>query len=616
MSDIINLLPDAVANQIAAGEVVQRPASAVKELLENAIDAGADNIKLIIKDAGRALIQVIDNGRGMSPTDARMSFERHATSKIKKAEDLFDIRSMGFRGEALASIAAIAQVELKTRPHDQNMGTQILIEGSEVKEQTDIATQAGTIFSIKNLFFNTPARRNFLKSNMVETRHIQEEFNRVALMHPHIAFSFYDEDRRKSVLSTGSLKQRIVELFGKKLNTRILAVEERTDLVSISGFIGKPEIARKTRGEQYFFVNKRFIKHPYLNHAVQNAYEELIPQGYFPSYFINFDIDPKMIDVNIHPTKTEISFQDERTIYQILRASVKMVLGKFAFSPQLDFEREMSFDAAPLPANIEPKQPSIHINPDYNPFEEESNNTTPKTGSQWVPPQKTERELHNQDQWQQLYEGLDEGNAQLNIRSNLDTEPVLDVQNMNLFQIGGQYIASSVDGGLLLIDQRAAHERVLYDRFSEIMAQENPACQRKLFPEVVAFSPADLDLIRELWVEIHKLGFELKELNNNEIQILGAPPDIVNEASNRILEGLLEHYKNNQIEVRLDKKSNILLSMAKNLSVRVNQVLKPEEMNALIEALLESEEYAYSPSGQKIMAIIDINQLNSLFGPR
>ena len=612
MSDIINLLPDSVANQIAAGEVVQRPASAVKELLENAIDAGADQIKLIIRDAGKGLIQVIDNGRGMSPTDARMSFERHATSKIKKANDLFDIRTMGFRGEALASIAAIAHVELKTRQRNESMGTQIIIEGSSIIEQTEVATQEGSIFSIKNLFYNTPARRNFLKSNVVEIRHIQEEYNRVALMHPNIAFSFYDEDRRKSILSQGSLKMRIVELFGKTLNTKILSVEEKTDYIGISGFVGKPETARKTRGEQYFFVNKRFIRHPYLNHAVQNAYEELIPQGHFPSYFINFDIDPKMIDVNIHPTKTEVNFQDERTIYQILRASVKMTLGKYAFSPQLDFEREMSFDAPPLPAGVEPKQPTIHINPDYNPFETDNNNT-PKSGSNWSPPTKTERELSNEQNWQQLYEGLENTDSQVSIRSNLDTEPVLDVSQMQLFQIEGQFIAASIPGGLLLINQRAAHERILYDRFSDIMSQDSPACQRKLFPEIIEFSPADMDLVKELWEEIHQLGFELKELDTNEIQILGAPPDIVNEASDRILEGMLEHYKNNQIEVRLDKKSNILLSMAKNLSVREGQVLKAEEMTALVEALFECKENAYSPSGQKTMTKLGIEELNYKF---
>jgi DNA mismatch repair protein MutL len=612
MSDIINLLPDSVANQIAAGEVVQRPASAVKELLENAIDAGADNIKLLIKDAGKALIQVIDNGRGMSPTDARMSFERHATSKIKEASDLFDIRTMGFRGEALASIAAIAHVELKTRPHDASMGSLLIVEGSKVIEQSDIATQAGSVFNIKNLFFNTPARRNFLKSNTVEIRHIQEEFIRVALMHPQIAFSFYDEDRRKFLLGKGSLKQRIVELFGKSLNTKILSIEEKTDYIGISGFVGKPETARKTRGEQYFFVNNRYIRHPYLHHAVQNAYEELIQDGYFASYFINFDIDPQKIDVNIHPTKTEINFQDERTIYQILRASVKMTLGKYSFAPQLDFEQEMGFDIPPLPPGAEIRQPTIQVNPDYNPFDNEGNKAI-KSGSNWSPPEKTEREQSNADNWQQLYEGLPEVDSQVKIRSKLDEEPIFDIEQMQLFQVSNRFIATSLVDGLLLIDQHAAHERVLYNRFADIMAQDKPASQRKLFPEIVEFSPADLDLIRELWKEIHQLGFELKELNNNEIQINGAPPDIVNEASDRILEGLLEHYKNNQIEVRLDKKSNIILSMAKNLSVRYGQVLNEEEMKALVQALFESSEYAYSPSGQKTITKLNIEELNNKF---
>ncbi len=613
MLDIITLLPDSVANQIAAGEVVQRPASAVKELLENAIDAGANDIKLIIKDAGRSLIQVIDNGKGMSPTDARMSFERHATSKIKKAEDLFDIRSMGFRGEALASIAAIAQVELKTRQHGEDMGTHIIIEGSKVIEQSEIATQEGTIFSIKNLFFNTPARRNFLKSNPVETRHIQEEFTRVALMHPHIAFSFYDEERRKNVLTKGSLKQRIVALFGKNLNTKILNVDEHTDLVSISGFVGKPETARKTRGEQYFFVNKRFIKHPYLNHAVQNAFEELIPQGHFPSYFINFDINPKMIDVNIHPTKTEISFQDERTIYQILRATVKMTLGKYAFTPQLDFEREMGFDVPPLPAGKAPIQPSIQINPDYNPFNEPPDNSQSKPSSSWSPPKKSERDLNNEHNWQKLYEGFDNEESQISLRSKLDADTEISVDQLTLSQIDGQYIISPVTGGILLIDQRAAHERVLFDRFSNIMSQDQPACQKKLFPETVVFSPADIDLIQELWDEIHKLGFELKKLDDNEIEIMGAPPEIVNEASGQILEGLLEQYKNNQMKLRLDKQSNILLSISKNLAIQYGQLLENQEMHSLIEALFECDEHAYSPTGQEIIKTLNIQQINKMF---
>ena len=608
MSDIITLLPDSVANQIAAGEVVQRPASAVKELLENAIDAGADNIKLLIKDSGKALIQVIDNGRGMSPTDARMSFERHATSKIKEAKDLFDIRTMGFRGEALASIAAIAHVELKTKTHDASMGTRIIIEGSKINEQSEAATQAGTVLNIKNLFYNTPARRNFLKSNPVEVRHIQEEFIRVALMHPQINFSFYDEDRRKFALSKGSLKQRIVELFGKSLNTKILSIEEKTDYISINGFVGKPETARKTRGEQYFFVNNRYIKHPYLNHAVQNAFEELIPQGYFPSYFINFDIDPQKIDINIHPTKTMVNFQDERTIYQILRSAVKMTLGKYAFTPQLDFEREMSFDAPPLPAGVMPKQPSIQINPDYNPFES-TNEAGSKSESNWTPPEKSERDLRNEDNWQQLYEGLPNANSQV----TLDEDFNIDIEELKLFQISNRYIATSVVDGLLVIEQNSAHERVLYDRFSAIMSQDKPASQRKIFPEVIEFSPADLDLIRELWQEIHKLGFELKELDNNEIQIIGAPPDIVNEASDHILEGMLEQYKNNQITVRLDKRSNILLSMAKNLSIRSGQVLMEEEMKALVQALFESSENAYSPSGQKTMMKLSLEELNYKF---
>ncbi len=614
MSDIINLLPDSVANQIAAGEVIQRPASAVKELMENALDAEATEVKVIIKDAGKTLIQVIDNGKGMSPTDARMSFERHATSKIKEAKDLFDIHTMGFRGEALASIAAIAHVEVKTKRKEDHLGTQIIIEGTHLKSQEEIVCNNGSVFNIKNLFFNTPARRNFLKSNNVEFRHIQEVFTRIAIINPEIAFSFFDDNRQKYNLPKGSWKQRIIDIFGKGLNHKVLNINEPTDLVNISGFIGKPETARKTRGEQYFFVNKRFIKHPYLNHAVQNAYEELIPSGAFPSYFINFDIDPERIDVNIHPTKTEVNFQDEKAIYGLLRAAVKMTLGKFAFTPILDFEAEMSFNPTPLPPGSVIKQPEISVNPDYNPFDnpKPGNNTS----SNWQPPRQSERERSNDDNWQKMYEEVrmpSSINQQEELPIEANTNNTTNRHQYSFFQLANEFIAFNDENGLWLIQQQAAHERVLYDRFSEIMKNSNPVSQRKLFPETIIFSAQDMDLINELWDEIHQLGFQLKKLNSTEIQVTGAPPELNDESIQNIIEGMLEHYKSNQMNLKIDKRQNILLSMAKNLSVRKGRKLNQEEIDALMEAFMESSQKDISPSGKRIMSYLSREELEQKF---
>ncbi len=618
MSDIINLLPDSVANQIAAGEVIQRPASAVKELIENAIDAGATDIKLIIKDAGKSLIQVIDNGSGMSPTDARMSFERHATSKIKEAADLFAIQTMGFRGEALASIAAIAQVELRTKRSEDEIGTQIDIEGSLVKNQTEVVCNTGTIFSIKNLYFNTPARRNFLKSNQAEIRHIQEVFVRTALVNPQLRFSFFEEQRQKFDLRITHWKQRVIDLFGKGLNEKLLNINETTDVVVINGFVGKPETARKTRGEQYFFVNKRYIKHPYLNHAVQAAFEDLIPNGAFASYFIDFTIDPERVDVNIHPTKTEVNFQDEKAIYSLLRAAVKMTLGKFAFTPLLDFETEMSFNHAPLPPGAEVKQPQITTNPDYNPFSNPSGKPSNSAASdfQWQKPQMDERQQSNHDNWQQLYrdESLtvpsginnkDEGSYEI--------EPIDDISEMDLFQIANKYIAMPYHNGMWLIDQQAAHERVLFDRFSEIMDNSNPVSQQKLFPETINFSANDLDIINELWDEIQSLGFKLRKSEDGAIDVIGAPPEFDNEPVQGVFEGMLEHYKNNQLNLQLDKYQNMLLSMAKNLSVKRGRKLSNEEIYSLMGVFVNSQQQDVSPSGDRIMSFLSEQELADRF---
>ena len=611
MSDVINLLPDSVANQIAAGEVIQRPASAVKELLENAIDAGADNIKLIVKDAGKTLIQVIDNGCGMSETDARMCFERHATSKISKADDLFSIRTMGFRGEALASIAAIARVELKTKTHDSDMGTKITVEGSRVIEQTETVVPAGTTFTVKSLFFNTPARRNFLKSDNVEMRHITEEFIRVALINPEISFSFYDNGRQKFLLNSGSFKQRIISIFGKSHNTKLLSVEESTSVIDITGFVGKPEAARKTRGEQYFFVNGRFIKHPYLNHAVTAAFEDLIPEGAFPSYFIHLKVDPTNIDVNIHPTKTEVNFRDEKAIYSILRAAVKMALGKYSLSPQIDFDVEPSLDLTPPPAGTVVPPPTIHVNPDYNPFEQND-----KKQSGFSPAPQTQRQMSNRENWQQLFDDNGKGDKpaeQTDFREEIfDTEET-DYSALEFITLNNKWLISTARDGIVVIDRQAAHERVLFDRFAAMTGMDIAASQRKMFPEKLSFSPADAELIRELLPELKAMGFDIKPLDNNEFEVYGTPPDLAGELLTPILEGMLDYYKLNKMELKIDKRRNLLLSMARNLSVRPGRELSDEEVKALTDALFESDLPTESPSGKPILRVISEDRIEDFF---
>lgn len=609
MADIINLLPDSVSNQIAAGEVIQRPASAVKELLENAVDAGASQIKLVIKDAGKTLIQVVDNGSGMSPTDARMSFERHATSKIAKANDLFHIKTMGFRGEALASIAAIAHIELKTRLHDKEMGTQIIIEGSKVISQTESINAAGTAFSVKNLFFNTPARRNFLKSDLLEMRHITEEFYRVALIHPGIEFDFIENGKQKFLLHPSSFKQRIIFLFGKHYANKLLAVEENTTVVNIYGFVGKPETARKTRGEQYFFVNERFIKHPYLNHAVLGAFEELIPEGNFPSYFIHLQVDPELIDVNIHPTKTEINFRDEKAIYSILRAAVKMALGKYALSPQIDFDVEMSLNLAPPPPGTPIRPPKIHVNPDYNPFEQEDkfvrSENVKSSGFQSAP------KSNSNSDWEKLFEKTTDS-LNYDIDSTLPNKWEESLKNIVFQSVGNQFLIGGTAMKLIIIDRQAAHERVLYDRFS-VMSLNKANSQRKLFPEIIELSSPDAELMMELLPEMTALGFEINPLKDNEFEVIGAPPDLADEALLPILEGMLDFYKLNKMELRIDKRKNVILSMARNLSIRPGQNLTAEEVTALVEALSESASPVESPSGKIVIRELTLEEISSLF---
>jgi len=614
MTDIIQLLPDSVANQIAAGEVIQRPASALKELLENAIDSGANSIQVILKDAGKTLIQVIDNGCGMSETDARMSFERHATSKIKSADDLFAIRTMGFRGEALASIAAIAQVEMKTKRMDDELGIGIEISGSKVENQSACSCGNGTNISVKNLFFNVPARRNFLKSNNVETRHIIDEFQRVALAHPDLSFSLNHNGIDVFNLNKGNFKQRIVALFGNQYNERIVAVDESTNIINIKGFVGKPEVAKKTRGEQYFFVNKRFIKDGYLNHAVQSAFQELLPAGSYPSYFLCIDIDPAKIDINIHPTKTEIKFEDEKSVYAIVRASVKRALGQYSVMPSMDFEIDTSLAIPVITKNTVITQPQINLKPGYNPFDEEKKNIP--ASDKW----RNDNKQRIDPNWQKLYEGLElkqEPNAatlnsQQELQNDWDEEGI-DTGHV-FFQLLGKYIVTSVRSGLMIIDQQAAHERVLYERYHQYLLNNQGNHQQQLFPQTIEFSTYDFELVKELEEEIRMLGFDIREFGKNTYVVHGVPSDIQAGEEKEMIEGLLEQYKNNAGELRLDKRENLARSIASNLAIKSGKTLSLKEMKHLTDELFACDNPSTTPNGKPIVIMITEEEFSKRFG--
>ncbi|MDF1673833.1 MAG: DNA mismatch repair endonuclease MutL [Vicingaceae bacterium] len=608
MADIIQLLPDSVANQIAAGEVIQRPASAVKELLENAIDAGSDTISLVIKDAGKTLIQVNDNGSGMSETDARLSFERHATSKIKHAADLFNINTKGFRGEALASIAAIAQVELKTKKEGKDLGTNILMEGSEVKEQEPCSTSKGTSFSIKNLFFNVPARRNFLKSNPVEVKHIIDEFQRVALVHADISFSMYNNGNEVFNLKKGSFRQRIVGIFGEKYNQRLVPVIEDTDLVKIEGFVSKPEFAKKTRGEQFFFVNDRFIKSAYLNHAVQNAFDQLLSKDQFPSYFLKLTIDPTKIDINIHPTKTEIKFEDERAIYAIIRTAVKQALGKHNIAPTLDFEQENSFNV-PLMKNTDSiKVPTIKVNPSYNPFETKIVST---------PPPKPKA-----DNWDSLYSSFEKDTNEIIehqekkqeqqvFSSNWDNEE--DEETKTLLQLHNKYIFTQLKSGYLIIDQQRAHERILFEQFLKNLEEGKGITQQLLFPETVDFVSADAELLNELKSEVANLGFTMDKVGRSSFVVNGVPAELKDQNVKKVFESLLEQFKMNESELKLKKHENLAISMARSSAIKSGKKLNTEEMKVLVDELFACEMPYSLPNGKPTIISLNLDDLNQQF---
>ncbi len=530
VSNIIKLLPDSVANQIAAGEVIQRPASAVKELLENAVDAGATSIELHIKDAGKTLIQVIDNGCGMSAMDARMSFERHATSKIQKADDLFAIRTMGFRGEALASIAAIAQVEMKTRLLEEELGTCLKIEGSKVISEEPCHCKPGTSIAVKNLFFNVPARRNFLKSHTVETRHIIEEFTRVALINFDIEFSFFHNNKIVFKLPKSSFKARIVNIFGKNYDQKLLPVEQETSVVKIKGFIGKPEFAKKTRGEQYFFVNGRFIKHPYLHHAVENAFSELLPNEAYPSYFINIEIDPSEIDINIHPTKTEVNFKDARYIYAVMHSAVKQSIGKHSLTPTIDFDIDPSIDILfQNQPKGEVKQPEIKTNPDYNPFKQGSSSQTFRPPKPKIDPN-----------WQKLYEEHYNNEENISVPQAEPEKEEEDIFNtQGFFQVHNKYIVTNVRSGLMLIDQQKAHERILYEEFLDKLENVKFSSQQQLFPVTLQFSAGDAEIIRSLSEELKSLGFIFEPIGANGFVFQGIPEGMESSQIEDVIENIL-----------------------------------------------------------------------------
>ncbi len=618
MSDIIKLLPDSVANQIAAGEVIQRPASAVKEMMENSIDAGANSIKLLIKDAGKTLIQVIDDGSGMSETDARMCFERHATSKINNAKDLFSIRSLGFRGEALASIASIAKVELKTRTKNEQIGTELIVEGSAVKSQNPCQCPIGTSISVKNLFYNTPARRNFLKSDNVERSNIFSEFARIALAYPDIELSYYHNDKLIQKLSPGNLKQRIAGIYGNNYIKKLVPIEEETQIVKINGFIGKPEHSKKKRTEQFFFVNNRYIKSPYLYHALLQAYTDLISEGMHPVYFVFLDINPDLIDVNVHPTKSEIKFQDERFIYQIILASAKRALGKHNISPTLDFERETAFDDIIIDKTKEVKPPQIEVNPDFNPFEEKPR---PKPGFG----KSLKRDI-SQDKWEKIFPEKREVRSDL-ISSNineskqhqLNVEPgqkseSSDKTNGKFFQVQNRYIACPVKSGLMLIDQQRAHERILFEKFLTDKKNNRVTSQTLLFPEQFSLAENDTQLLLEILNEIIELGFDICEFGKNTFVVNAIPVDVPeNENIPALIESLLENFNNNQAELKIDIQTNICRSLARKVAIKHGKSLSDIEMNAIVDSLFACQIPNLTPSGKPTLIIIDAEELSGKF---
>ncbi|WP_367757538.1 DNA mismatch repair endonuclease MutL [Flavobacterium sp. WC2421] len=614
MSSIIQLLPDHVANQIAAGEVVQRPASVVKELLENAVDARATDIKLIIKDAGKALVQVIDNGLGMNVTDARLCFERHATSKIRQAEDLFSLHTKGFRGEALASIAAIAHVEMKTKQDQQELGTQIVVEGSKFMSQEVAVLPKGTSFAVKNLFFNIPARRNFLKSDTVEYRHIIDEFQRVALAHPNIYFTFYHNGSEMFNLPSASLRQRIVTIFSGKTNEKLVPVQEETEIVTIQGFVSKPEFAKKNRGEQFFFVNDRFIKSGYLHHAVMAAYDGILKDGAQPSYFLYLTVPPNTIDINIHPTKTEIKFDDEHALYAILRASIKHSLGQFNVAPVLDFDRDANLDTPYSYKDAKGETPTIQVDSTFNPFSDDKVN---KHYSSYKKPESTAN-------WESLYVGLKQdsdvftSNTDFSFESDEVTGSLFNDEEVeqavhNSYQIHKKYIVSPIKSGMVIVDQQRAHQRVLYEQFLTNMTVHQASSQQLLFPLDLFFSSTEMDLIEELKLSLVNTGFVFEETNSDHVVISGIPVNVTESEVSMVLEQLLSDLQDGIPESSFSQNDTIAKSMAKSLAVKTGTTLTIKEQENLVNGLFACKDPNVSPFQKPTFITMRVEDLDKKF---
>lgn len=613
MSDIIHLLPDFLANQIAAGEVVQRPASVVKELLENAIDAQASSIQLIVKEAGKQLIQVVDNGIGMSETDARMCFERHATSKIRNTDDLFQIRTMGFRGEAMASIGAVAQVELKTRRQGAETGAKLLIEGSEVVLQEPVVAPEGTSVAVKNLFYNVPARRNFLKSNAVEMRHILEEFQRVALAYPELTFTLHHNEVEVYNLPGTKLSQRIVSIFGSAYKNQMAYCEEDTGFLLVKGYVGKPEHAKKARGEQFFFVNNRFVKSGYLNHAVMTAFEGLVAKENHPFYVLFIDIDPSKIDINVHPTKTEIKFEDEKTVYAIVHAAVKRALGAYNIAPSLDFEQDVNF------APLQPIRLQGGFNSEFEADKPKGSSEGSTSFPGFTPPATTTRRATSRG-WEQLYEPMRE-EPQERVSSGMglldeafaSPEPTAASSSKKALQIHQKYLLVQVKSGVMIIDQQAAQERILYEKYIGLLQKKNASSQALLFPQTIELSATDAVLLKELATEFKEMGFQFEDFGGNTIILNGIPADIQAADEKELLEELMEQYKNNSATLKLDKRESLARAMAKRLSQRLQPRMSDLEMNSLVDKLFACQVPNYTPGGQKTLVIMELNQLQDLF---
>lgn len=616
MADIIQLLPDHVANQIAAGEVVQRPASLVKELLENAIDAKATSVKLVIKDAGKTLVQVIDNGVGMSITDARFCFERHATSKIRAAEDLFNISTKGFRGEALASIAAIAHVELKTKMESDEIGTHITIEGSEVTSQEAAVVPVGTSIAVKNLFYNIPARRNFLKSNAVETRHIIDEFHRVALAHPQVEFILLNNGSSVFNLPSSNMRQRIVNIFGTKTNEKLVPVSEETEIVSVEGFVIKPEFSKKSRGEQFFFVNNRFVKSPYLHHAITSAFEGLIKEGGQPGYFLFLEVDTKSIDINIHPTKTEIKFDDEHAIYAMLRASVKHSLGQFSIVPALDFNKDPEMDTPYDYSNKSPVAPSIEVDRSFNPFEKEQ-------------AQRNEYASYSRsgsnaatNSWEAMYVGLKSDHANLNVESiEFESEEVTgsffeseeSTPREITFQIQNKYIMSPIKSGIMVIHQNLAHQRVLYESILKNITIKEAISQQLLFPLRLNFTKLDIEIIKSIQEQLEHTGFGFSAFEEDTIEINGIPVSVKESEIKNVLEHLVNDIQTDLPDAGFSQNDLLAKSLAKSLAIKTGKPLNIEEQEHLVHQLFACKEPTKSPTNKPVLMILDASDIDKKF---